>query len=173
MTIHGMVQHTLYIGIDPGLRGALAVIDEALDVIALHDVPTLTLKARGGNTQQYDLPGMAQLLRPYVGQSAHVTLEESQAMPGQGVRSTFTTGVGFGAWLALLAALEIPYTRVRPAVWKRMFMLRGQDKEAARLLAQQLFPSTDLRLKKHHNRAEALLLAAHGQGIRKAPAVSV
>ena len=37
MTIHGMVQHTLYIGIDPGLRGALAVIDEALDVIALHD----------------------------------------------------------------------------------------------------------------------------------------
>ena len=38
MTIHRTIpQHTLYIGIDPGLGGALAVIDETLDVIALYD----------------------------------------------------------------------------------------------------------------------------------------
>ncbi len=41
--------------------------------------------------------------------------------------------------------------------------LRWKDKEASRLRAQQLFPSADLRLKKHHGRAEALLLAAYGQ----------
>lgn len=173
MTTHETAQHTLYIGIDPGLTGALAVLDDTLDVVALYDTPTLTLKASRGTRQEYDLPGMVRLLQPYAGHSAHVVIEESQAMPGQGVRSTFTTGLGFGAWLALLAALEIPYTRVRPAVWKRMFMLRGHDKEAARLLAQQLFPSADLRRKKDHGRAEALLLAAHCQGIKKARAVSV
>ncbi len=75
----------------------------------------------------------------------------------------FTIGVGFGAWLGLLGALEIPYTRVRPARWKHALGLRGKDKEAARLRAQQLFPSADLQLKKHHGRAEALLLASYGR----------
>ena len=87
-------------------------------------------------------------------------------MPGQGVRSMFTVGVGFGVWLGLLGALEIPYTRVQPAVWKRKLALQNSDKETARLLAQQLFPAADLRLKKHHDRAEALLLALYGQQVR-------
>jgi hypothetical protein len=40
-------------------------------------------------------------------------------------------------------------------------------KEAARLRAQQLFPTADLRHKKDHGRAEALLLAHYGcQGAR-------
>ena len=47
MTIHRTVQNTLYIGIDPGLTGALAVLDNA-DVVALHDTPILTLKVGRG-----------------------------------------------------------------------------------------------------------------------------
>ena len=88
-------------------------------------------------------------------------LEESQAMPGQSTRGMFTLGVGFGAWLGVLAALALPHTRVRPAIWKRALGL-GKDKEQARLRAMQLFPIADLRLKKHHGRSEALLLAWHG-----------
>ncbi len=109
------------------------------------------------------VPGMVRLLQPYAGHNTHGILEESQPMPGQGVKSMFTIGLGFGAWLALLAALEIPYERVRPTVWKRALKLPGKDKEAARLKAQQLFPSADLQLKKHHGRAEALLLADFGR----------
>ncbi len=90
---HGPV----FLGIDPGLTGAVAAIDETGGVVALHDTPTLTLKASRGTKQQYDLPGMARLLQPYAGHSAHVVIEESQAMPGQGVRSMFVIGVGFGA----------------------------------------------------------------------------
>ena len=127
---------TNHIGIDPGLGGALAVIDEACNVIAVHDTPTLTLKASRGAKHEYNLPAMVGLLRPYVGHNTHVVLEESQPMPGQGVKSMFTIGLGFGIWLALLAALEIPYERVRPTVWKRALRL-PRDKEAARLRAQQ------------------------------------
>ena len=83
-------------------------------------------------------------------------------MPGQGTRSMFTVGVGFGAWLGLLAALQIPYTRVRPGVWKKAEGL-GPDKEQARLRAQQLFPGADLQRKRDHGRAEALLLAWWGR----------
>jgi len=107
-------------------------------------------------------PGLVALLAPYAGTQAHVTLEEAQAMPGQGVRSMFTCGVGFGVWLALLAALALPHTRVRPAIWKKALGL-GKDKEAARLRAMQLFPTADLRRKRDHGRAEALLLAYWGR----------
>jgi crossover junction endodeoxyribonuclease RuvC len=131
--------------------------------VAVHDTPTLTLATSRGQRQEYDLPGMAALLAPYAGNGAHVVLEESQAMPGQGVRSMFTIGVGFGLWLGILATLQLPYTRIRPAVWKRALGLlgaqKGPGKEAARLRAQQLFPSADLRRKRDHGRAEALLLA--------------
>ncbi len=121
-----------------------------------------------GTRQEYDLPGLVALLGPYAGSQAHVTLEESQAMPGQGVRSMFMIGVGFGVWLALLAALALPSTRVRPAIWKRALGL-GKDKEASRLRAMQLFPGADLRRQKDHGRAEALLLAwygVHGPALR-------
>jgi len=82
-------------------------------------------------------------------------------MPGQGVRSMFTIGVGHGLFLGILAAVGLPYTRVRPAIWKRTLGL-GKDKEASRLRAQQLYPGADLRRKKDHGRAEALLLAWYG-----------
>ncbi len=153
---------TKYIGIDPGLTGSVAILDETGGVVGLYDTPTLAVKTNRGTRHEYDLPGMAQLLRRYAGQSAHVILEESQAMPGQGVVSMFNIGVGFGAWLGLLGALEIPYTRIRPARWKHALGLRGKDKEAARLRAQQLFPGADLQRKKDHGRAEALLLARWG-----------
>ena len=151
----------MYIGIDPGLGGAVAVLDHAGALVALSDTPTLSLRTSRGTKQEYDVPGLVALLAPYAGPQAHVILEESQAMPGQGTRSMLTVGVGFGLWLGVLAALTLPYTRVRPQVWKRALGL-GKDKEQARLRAMQLFPSADLRLKKHHGRAESLLLAWYG-----------
>jgi len=71
-----------------------------------------------------------------------------------------------GIWLGVMAALRMPYTPVRPVVWKKAFSL-GKDKEASRLRAQQLFPAADLRRKKDHGRAEALLLAWYGRHARQ------
>ena len=151
----------MHIGIDPGLNGALAVIHDDGSVVAVHDTPTLLLRTSRGTKQEYDVPGLVALLVPYVSPQAHVILEESQAMPGQGTRSMFMVGVGFGVWLGVLAALPLPHTRVRPATWKRAMGL-GKDKEAARLRAMQLFPQADLRRKRDHGRAEALLLTWYG-----------
>ena len=150
------------IGIDPGLYGAVAILAEDGAVEALYDTPTLTLRTSRGTRQEYAVPGLVALLEPYRGLPCHVLIEEAQPMPGQGVRSMFTCGLGMGVWLGILAALALPHSRVRPQVWKKALGL-GKDKEAARLRAQQLFPTADLRLKKHHGRAEALLLARYGQ----------
>lgn len=128
---------------------------------ALADTPTLVLKVQRGTRQVYDVPGMAAMLKPYAALHTHVYIEESQPMPGQGTRSMFTTGYGYGLWIGILATLRIAYTPIRPGIWKRALAL-GKDKEASRLRAMQLYPGADLRLKKHHGRAEALLLAAYG-----------
>jgi hypothetical protein len=140
----------------------VAVLDAAGALVALQDTPTLTVRVQPGAKQEYDLPGMTALLQPSTGNGLHVCIEEAQAMPGQGVRSMFTTGLGFGLWLGILAALQIPYTRVRPSDWKKALGLLGKDKEASRLRAQQLFPGADVRLKQHYGRAETLLLAQYG-----------
>jgi hypothetical protein len=82
----------LLCAIDPGLSGALAIVDHAGALVALHDTPTLTLRVARGTKQTYDVPGMCALLAPYIGAGLYVIIEASQAMPGQGVRSMFSCG---------------------------------------------------------------------------------
>jgi hypothetical protein len=149
------------IGVDPGLTGAIAVLAPEGTLEGVDDTPTLTLKVQRGMRQVYDVPGMAALLRPYAGHQCQVYIEESQPMPGQGTRSTFSTGYGYGLWIGLLTTLQLSYTPIRPGIWKHTLAL-GKDKETARLRAMQLYPGADLRLKKHHGRAETLLLASYG-----------
>jgi hypothetical protein len=49
---------------------------------------------------------------------------------------------------------------VTPVVWKKALKLPGgKNKKPALRLARETFPNVDLRLEKHHNRAEALLIA--------------
>ena len=107
------------------------------------------------------MPGLVALLASFSSPQSHVIIEEAQAMPGQGTRSMFTIALGMGVWLGILGALGLAHTRVRPGVWKRTLGL-ASDKEQARLRAMQLYPSADLRRKKDHGRAEALLLAHYG-----------
>ena len=149
------------IGIDQGLHGSVAILDAGGILQGLADTPTLTVKVPRGTRHVYDAPGLVELLRPYAGLHSHVTIEEAQPMPGQGTRSTFTTGYGMGIWVGILATPVLPYTTVRPQVWKRALRL-SRDKEASRLRAIQLFPGADLRRKKDHGKAEALLLAYYG-----------
>ena len=52
------------IGIDPGLRGAGAVLDHAGVLMALHDTPVLTLARLEADVRKYDVPGLAALLVP-------------------------------------------------------------------------------------------------------------
>jgi hypothetical protein len=50
------------IGVDPGLAGAIAVLDHAGVVVSLFDTPVLSLSTSRGRRQEYDLVGMAALL---------------------------------------------------------------------------------------------------------------
>ncbi len=90
-------------------------------------------------------------------------IEKVGAMPKQGVASTFTFGTSYGVCIGAIAGFGIPLAYVTPAKWKAHFRLLGRDKDASRELAIRIFPEAapHLTLKKHHGRADALLLAKY------------
>jgi hypothetical protein len=104
-----------------------------------------------------------------------VTIEKVNAMPGMGdngerrsmgATSAFNFGMGFGVWMGIIAALRLPVQQVHPRTWKaRMMADMDKDKDASRVKAMQLYPQAakGLSLKKHHGRADALLMAAYAE----------
>lgn len=154
-----------FIGIDVGLDGAFAVIRDGQAQV--FDAPTTTVK--GATSRRVYLPQqMAAIVASALPTGdaraeghSFVVLERQQAMPKQGVRSMFSLGHGYGLWEGILAALELPYEIVGPQVWQKEMLGSVKGKDAARAKALQLFPqlTEQLSLKKHHGRADALLMA--------------
>ena len=160
----------IHVGIDPGVTGAVCVLDEATQEVKFYDTPTLNVKVGKNFKNVLDAYEMSRILKDVTaGQTVMVTIEKVQAMPGGGERSmgatsAFSFGMGFGLWLGILAALEIPHQQVHPATWKsRVMSGMGKEKDASRQVAMQHYPraAKDLNLKKHHGRADALLIARY------------
>jgi hypothetical protein len=66
-----------------------------------------------------------------------------------------------GVIQAVLDVAGFESRAVQPQTWKALFGLGGADKADSLSMARTLYPglAVELRLAKHHNRAEALLIA--------------
>lgn len=148
------------VGVDPGITGAVGMLKNG-QYLAVFDIPSIA-KGSGTVKREIDPAGMAREITARLDPKEYteVLLERVSAMPGQGVSSVFSFGDSYGVCRATLAVLGLPVVLVPPAVWKKHFNL-GRDKEESRALAIRLFPSADLSLKKHADRAEALLMARY------------
>lgn len=150
----------MIIGIDPGVTGAIAALDNDGDLVGLEDMPTL--KARGGKTV-INIPELGHMLRlANDGTATIVKLEQVHSMPGQGLVSTFNFGMGYGAIQGVVQTLGLPMQLVTPTKWKKAAGLSGAEKDYARTRALQLFPNADLARKKDIGRADAILIARFG-----------
>lgn len=146
------------IGIDPGLSGAIGILNEGR-YVAVEDMPIIS-KGSGSVKNEVDPAGLIKILRSYASADEYVmaVVERVNAMPGQGVSSVFSLGDSFGCARSAIAACRFEMTYITPPQWKRHFKLTT-DKEASRALAIRMFPDAPLNLKKHSDRAEALLMA--------------
>lgn len=165
--MEGRIMSTEYfIGIDPGLSGAVAIISSDGEA-TIHDTPTTKVKSGKKNKNMYVESLMADILRQYAGDNVEVKLEKAQSMPKQGVASTFSTGEGYGLWRGILAALRMPYTIVTSQKWKKAMMDgMGKEKSASCYRGQQLFPSVELfgpQGGAKDGRGDALLIAEYGR----------
>jgi crossover junction endodeoxyribonuclease RuvC len=137
----------IFIGIDPGKSGGIAVVYPDGKGLA---VPY----------SDRELDNLCVIAKKYL---AICCLEKVGAMPGQGVTSMFNFGVSYGYIKGVLEAYRIPYQEIPPQRWKKEFGLNS-DKAASVEVCRKLFPTVDLlatpRCKKPHDgMAEALLLA--------------
>ena len=158
----------IFLGIDPGATGAVALI-RTDGSVTFWDTPVVHIKSGKKTKTEMNAFAASELLeeiRDGNNDTVFVTIEKVSSMPGQGVASMFSFGKNFGTWLGILAALKFPLQQVAPVSWKKKIMSdMGKEKDASRVKAMQLFPNTqrDLNLVKHHGRADALLIAEYGR----------
>lgn len=149
----------IFIGLDPGLTGAIATVDSNAQLLQLADLPVI----RDGKLAWIDSNELTSLfLEVLQGRPASLHVERASARPGQGVSSTFCTGVVMGSILAACQQIHAPLNLVTAAKWKPAMGLSA-DKAASLDKARLLFPGASLVRKKDHNRAEAILLAEYGR----------
>ena len=148
------------IGIDPGLNGAIAVLQDN-KVKEIFDVPVMPEGKK--NKRQLNSAQLEKLLKDIISDNEEIVVivENVSAMPGQGVTSMFNFGQTFGAIKGICAALGLPIFFVRPAKWKKYFDLINSSKDASRTKAIEMYPSLSDQLskKKDVNKSAAILIA--------------
>ena len=150
------------IGIDPGLTGAIAIMqnNKVLDII---DMPVMAEGKK--NKRQLNSAQLVSIIKKNIesNEEVAVVVEQVNAMPGQGVTSMFNFGQTFGAIKGVCAALELPIFFVRPSKWKKYFELINASKDSSRTKAIEMYPSLSNHLakKKDVNKSDAILIARY------------
>ncbi|KAH6837005.1 MutS2 [Perilla frutescens var. hirtella] len=158
------------LGVDPDLSGALAVLNPD-NSAQVYDSPHLQVLVGKRVRKRLDVKSMVQLLKRVdapVGTTVYI--EQSIPYPQDGKQGWWSGGFGYGLWIGILVASGYSVVPVPSSLWKNGFKLSGSrsSKDASRELATTLFPSMSslLKRKKDHGRAEALLIAAYGKGMK-------
>ena len=150
------------IGIDPGLNGAIAILENN-KVVNIFDMPVMAEGKK--NKRQLNSAQLVKLIKNNIKKDEEVVVvvEQVNAMPGQGVTSMFNFGQTFGAIKGVCAALELPIFFVRPSKWKKHFELINSSKDASRTKAIEMYPvlSNELSKKKDVNKSDAILIARY------------
>ena len=157
------------IGIDPGLSGAIAILEDK-KVFSVSDMPVMAEGKK--NKRQLNSAQLVNIIRENTNpkEDIAVVVEQVNAMPGQGVTSMFNFGQSFGVLKGICAAMQLPIFFVRPAKWKKYFDLINSQKDSSRTKAIQMFPKISFLLtkKKDANKADAILIASfHENSMKK------
>ena len=134
-------------GIDPGIAGAIAVLDDK-KIVDVKDLPTMSEGKK--NKRQLNSANLSQYISSNIVDfnTTVVVVEQVNAMPGQGVTSMFNFGQTFGAIKGISATLKLPIFFTRPSKWKKHFELINSSKDASRTKVIEMYPSFAERLSK-------------------------
>lgn len=177
----------IYVGIDPGISGGIAAIDELGNVIFALPTPCLKITKKGKSKSDYDIKGMVDILKSIDVSSSSVCQELTHAMPGNGGVSMYNFGRGHGIWEGMVCSLGFKQVFCTPQKWKEMYpeiatdklskdqravmsssqisswkrKAKSDAKKKSINKAKQLFPKSESAMSKikHDGIAEALLIA--------------
>jgi len=156
----------LYLGLDPGLSGALAGVDRAGTAIFVLPMPTLQIRTNKSDKSTLDLLAIRDSLRELrVRYRVRACVEKVHAMPKQGVTAMFNFGGNYVALKMGLICCDIPFQEVTPQAWQKKFLAgTGLGKEESLRVALNRFPSvtwSNFAQAKQKGIADALLIAEY------------
>lgn len=128
----------IYVGVDPGLAGGIARLDDGSRV---WDMPTREVVSGGKKRRRVDAEALARVIADNVlpdfcqPEDAIAFVEAAQATPQMGVSSAFGYGQSFGLVLGVLAHLGVPVQLVGAAKWKRAM---GIGKRGNRMIGREI-----------------------------------
>jgi len=150
----------IHFGIDVGVTGAIACLDDDAQLVALADLETTRY---GKFAWTEPLSTLAFIREHRDGKPARAWVEYVAPMPKLGVIASAGMGRTHGSILAILQMAGIPFEMVAPQSWKRKLNVTS-DKNSTLDLARMKFPEADYFARKmDHNRAEAALIAYYGR----------
>jgi hypothetical protein len=157
------------LGIDPGIGGGIAVLEEDGTLRSAQPMPVI---GSGRSRDQYDTTALREDL---VG-AVHVFFERLQPMPGRfGASANFGLGRACALIEGICVGAQVPYTMVHPNTWQKVMLegTPGEDtKQRAIMVAKRLFPGVCLRRTERAKKdddgiADALLIAEYGRRLLK------
>lgn len=137
----------LICGIDPGISGGIAILDQQGQIVGLYPMPATERDC-------------ADLIAEFAPRLIAVGLESVHPFPRSmaGNVPMFKLGCSYGFLKGLITAYQIRREDIRAQVWqKAMGCLSGGDKNVTKAKAQQTWP----KQKFTHKLADACLIAEH------------
>jgi hypothetical protein len=147
------------LAIDPDAFGAGAIVSETGAIVDIFDMPQANVKP----ARLVDLRQLAVIIDQWSDKVGDVFVEKAWARPRDPPSFAFRVGHNFGGVCGVVNAHFLRLHLVSPQAWKKWAGVTS-DKETSRQEASIRFPAECGRwnLKKHHGRAEAVLIAAYG-----------
>ena len=150
-----------WLGIDPGLSGAIAVIQYDEQAIAVLPIPLAG--------KEIDVTHIINWLtyKTTIQKDGIACIESVHSMPGQGVSSVFKFGFVTGILHGIIRTLGIPLYTVTPQAWKKE-ILAGTDKskQASIDYVARTYPNVSLKRTERsttydHNMSDAICIAEY------------
>jgi crossover junction endodeoxyribonuclease RuvC len=151
----------IIIGIDPGAHGAVAMLDETGELLAVEDMPSLPEASGRVATNAPLLADLLARAKPKI-----VFCEFVAARPTDAKVAAFAFGRARGVIEGCAGALGVPIVFVAPRTWKRLADIPpgAEHKDLARTRAIAKWPHRAelFRRKGDVDRAEAALIGVAG-----------
>ncbi len=137
-----------YVGVDPGLTGAISCVDQKGDLVWARDMPM-------DSSGYYDILSIFAMLRDGGKATSAIALENTKRW------SKLAQGYGILYALATLA-MGTPPMLVTPIAWQRHHKIKKADKKTSLKIARSRWPKESaFKGYKDHDRAEAALVALY------------
>ncbi|MGG2396335.1 hypothetical protein ACJRW5_05200 [Pseudomonas sp. SH1-B] len=158
------IMERVIVGIDPGKKGAVAVLRDDGSLLDLYDMP-LTEKGKRGVV---DARRLIDMLR---GRCGTVVIEKVGYVPGDGGLGAFSFGEAAGVARGVVEALGFELVMPRPQEWRKWHGLTGAADDVVISFARELYPEANVFTggKKKDGtpgikdgRTDALLIARYG-----------